>query len=416
MKYYQIEGSKKLSGQICVENSKNAILPIIASTILISEEVVLKKVPNFIDVNAIIDIISHLGKTVKKENDTLIICGKVNKSDIPKWLCEKLRASVFLLGSLIAVFKQCSIFMPGGCDLGARPIDYHINGLKILGVNCEQLCDKLIFSCSKLTNGIINLPYPSVGATINLITASVFTHGETFVVNAAKEPEIVDLSNFLIRCGAKIYGAGSSVIRIVGVKKLYGCTYTPVSDRIVAGTYLLMAAATRSKVEICNFNAIHNKALLKKLLNCGCSYSKKCDTIYLKAPQNLTGLNKVVANVYPDFPTDLQSLMLSFATTLNGESIVCDKVFPNRFNVVNQLQKMNANIVVNNNSALIKPSKLLGSEVSATDLRAGAGLILAGLVANGTTQIYNTHYIERGYENIVPKLKNLGANICEKEG
>lgn len=414
MEYYEIIGKNKLYGQIEVENSKNAILPILASTILIDEEVVLKDIPEFSDIKTICEILSQLGKKVVVNKRDLLISGTVTNDTVSQHHCSLLRASIFLLGPLLSKVKSAKLFMPGGCSFSNRPIDYHINGLRRFGAKIKLEDDQITGEAKNLKGGNFTLPFPSVGATENLIMASVLSRGTCKIYNCAKEPEIVDLCNFLNKCGAKIYGAGTKNITVCGVKKLFGCDYTPIPDRIVAGSYILMCASCGGNVEISNIKYTQNLPLLKKLLNCGCSYKLSYDKIYLKSSGVLQNFGCLQTGVYPDFATDLQPLAVCFSLCCNGSSLISDTVYPCRFGYYTELLKMGANIKIDDSVATISKSSLVGTKVYAPDLRAGAGLILAGLNAKGKTEIFNTHFIKRGYENIHEKLKNIGANIILK--
>lgn len=410
---YKIIGGNALNGSIICDTSKNSTLPIIAGSIMCNDIVYLKNLPKISDVNIMFEIITQLGcKFSKSNNDYLIDPTNINNFNLPTELTHKIRSSIFLLGPLLTIFKKANVVYPGGCDIGSRPIDLHLKGLKKLNVRIREEHGFIYCDGSNMKANTVFLDFPSVGATENLIMASVKLKGITKILNSAKEPEIVDLQNFLNSMGAKIRGAGTDTIIIEGVKELKTTTYQPITDRIVAGTYLLAGAITGGNVEICNTNYRHLEILLEKLKNIGCKISINNDKIYLKSKTKLKHLGQIITKPYPFFPTDLQPQIVALSTILNGTSIIEETMFETRFKHISQLQKMGANIVIKDKCAIIRGVKSLsGAETFATDLRAGAGLVLAGLRANGYTTINNINYIERGYCDFDKNLKNLGANI-----
>ena len=413
MSKLKVKSGHKLYGSIDICSSKNAILPILAGCALCDGEVTLFNVPNFSDIKKMCAILRSLGAGIIEFENTLSInCKSINKHIISNELGGEIRASIIFLGATLARVKKCVIGQPGGCLIGSRPIDLHIAGLKQLGVKIIEEHGYLYCDGSDMHSGTIEFEKQSVGATENLMLASVFLNGKTVLKNCAKEPEILDLANFLNSMGAKICGAGTSVITIYGVNKLHSTEYLPIGDRIVAGTYLVATAICGGNVEICNINPNHLTCVLKKLSYCGCNVSIKNDKINISADKRCNALKSITTGVYPKFPTDLQSVFLSLMAVSKGNCIIHENLFDGRFKQVPELLKMGAKIDVFCNMAKISGvEKLSGADVSATDLRAGAGLVIAGLNADGYTTIDNVHYIDRGYDHIERDLSLLGAEI-----
>ncbi len=412
MEKFIINGGRKLEGKVEIESAKNAVLPIMAGAILTDEEVIIKKCPKIQDVFNMIKILKSLGVNVYwQENNLVINASTINKAEISKGLTETLRSSIFMLGGLLTRFKYAKISFPGGCRIGKRPIDIHIEGLKKLGVKVEETEDSLYCKVNEIKCEKVYLRYASVGATINLIFASIFNSGSIELINVAREPEIVNLVEFLNTLGAKIYGAGTSKIVVVGVKKLHGATFTPMFDRIEADTFIFATVITGGKLEIYNSNCKNIYSLSNKFFNNTCKVVYKNGIISIRVESGFSGI-KISTGPYPQFPTDLQSQLTALCSVAKGNSIIEETVFENRFAYVNELKKLGANIVVKNNTAFVTGVKrLYGGVVTATDLRGGASLILAGLVAEGQTEINDILHIERGYANIENKLSMLGANI-----
>ena len=411
-----INGKNKLYGKVEVKSAKNALLPLIASTVLLDFEVGFLNCSKLNDVDVMLDIIKSLGGKYRYEFDTLYVdCSSIHKFELPSEQAQKIRASVFLLGPLLSKFKKVKAVKPGGCNLGERPIDMHLLAFEKLGVKVTDK-EELFLEVDKIKGGEIVLPFKSVGVTENIIMASVLSDGETIIKNAAKEPEIVCLANFLNRLGANIKGAGGNEITITGVKKLKRTImhYKPITDRIEAGTFILAGVNTGGEIEIDGANFYHNIELIKKIRNNTCKIAFTSDKIYIKSSGVGKGLGFVKTAPYPAFATDLQSPLLAYACFLRGETIVEEGVFKSRFNIVGELQKMKANVVTLGNKAIIKGcNDIIGAEVTATDLRCGAGLIVAGLNAEGVTVIDGLNVIERGYENIDKKLAILGARVSK---
>lgn len=417
MNKYLIYGGNSLDGSIKVSTSKNATLPILAGSILCNGKVVLKNLPSFSDVTNMLKILEYIGvKVEKQEKNYILDTTDINNTFIPNELTKNIRSSIFMLGPMLAKLRFAKIAFPGGCNIGNRPIDLHLKGLESLNVKITEEHGFIICDGSNMKGAEIHLDFPSVGATENLVMASIGAKGTSKIYNAAKEPEIVDLINFLNKMGAKISGGGTSTIVIEGVDvdKLSSIEYTPMSDRIIAGTYLIAGAITGGNVEICGINPELIKSLILKLKNCACKIDIKSDTILLKANSKLKAIKSIQTQPYPGFPTDLQPQMVSLLSVCKGTSIVTENLFETRFKHIPELIKMGADIIVKDKNFIINGvEKLSGAEVKASDLRAGAGLVLAGLNANGYTIVDNIEHINRGYENLALELNSLNANIKE---
>ena len=410
-----VRKSGPLEGTVKIDGAKNAALPIIAASLLGTEPIVLEDVPNLVDVKIILKVLESLGAKVEflSENRVSIDSSKINSFVTDRSLMEKMRASFLVMGPLLARFGRADAFLPGGCAIGSRPIDLHLKGFKILGALIEEEPDKISARCEKLYGDTIYLDFPSVGATQNIMMASTLAKGETIIENAAKEPEIVDLGNFLNKMGAKISGAGTSTIRIIGVEKLGGTVHTIIPDRIEAATFMIAAAITGGKVVVQNCISNHIKPVIAKLKETGAYVvvNEDEDSIFVKGGEKIKGTD-IKTLPYPGFPTDVQAQFMAYLCVCEDQSKVTETVFENRFMHVDELSKMGAIIATSGKEARIAGvRKLVGAEVNATDLRAGAALVLAGLVAEGTTTIGNIYHIDRGYNDFVGKMKSLGANI-----
>lgn len=421
MDKFIINGGKKLYGTAQITAAKNAYLPILAGCLLCDKPITLCQCPEYVDIVNMTKILENLGAKIKPETSDGLIhnncnlnidCSSLSSSSIPQELASSLRSSIFSLGSILGKQKKAKVAYPGGCAIGARPIDLHIKGLRALNVKIVDKHGFLTCDGSNMKGGIVNLDFPSVGATENIILAATKTKGITKIINAAKEPEIVDLANFLNKFGAKIYGAGTSTITIEGVEKLGGGVYTPIPDRIVAGTYLIAALATGGQVELKNFRAEHNLALLEKIKQTNAKVKIKNNTLSIKFDGRPKAIQEIETSPYPGFPTDLQSQMLALQTISKGSSIVVENLFETRFKHVPELVKMGANIVVKDRTAFVRGvEKLYGANVEAEDLRGGVALAIAGLVAGGHTTISNVNLIDRGYFKLEETLALLGADI-----
>lgn len=410
-----VRKSAPLEGTVKIDGAKNAALPIIAASLLGTEPIVLEDVPNLVDVKIILKVLESLGAKVEflSENRVSIDSSNINSFVTDRSLMEKMRASFLVMGPLLARFGRADAFLPGGCAIGSRPIDLHLKGFKILGALIEEEPDKVSARCEKLYGDTIYLDFPSVGATQNIMMAATLARGETIIENAAMEPEIVDLGNFLNKMGAKISGAGTSTIRIIGVEKLGGTVHTIIPDRIEAATFMIAAAITGGKVVVQNCISNHIKPVIAKLKETGAYVvvNEDEDSIFVKGSDKIKGTD-IKTLPYPGFPTDVQAQFMAYLCVCEDQAKVTETVFENRFMHVGELNKMGAIIATSGKEARIAGvRKLVGAEVNATDLRAGAALVLAGLVAEGTTTIGNIYHIDRGYNDFVGKMKSLGANI-----
>lgn len=410
---FVINGGNALCGTVDISGAKNAAVAIIPATILIEDECIIENVPDIQDVRIILDILSSLGAKVEKisANTVKIDASTLNTYIAEKEMASKMRASYYLLGALCGRFKKAAVPPPGGCNFGIRPIDQHIKGFEALNCKVEIKHGSINVDGENIKGGQVYFDVVSVGATINLMLAAVRAPGVTIMENAAKEPHIVDVANFLNSMGANIKGAGTDVIKITGVEKLHGGTYGVIPDQIEAGTYMFAAAATRGDVTIRNVIPKHLEAITSKFIEIGVDVTEGDDEIRVCAKGNLNKIN-VKTLPYPGFPTDLQPPMVALLTTVNGTSIVTESVWDSRFQYVAELEKMGAKITVNGSVAVIEGGHALtGADVKSTDLRAGAGMVIAALCANGTTEVLNVYHIDRGYENIIEKLTSLGADI-----
>ena len=414
---YIIHGGNRLQGEIEVAGSKNASLPILAASILNKGTTKLYNVPNIQDTKVMLQILRHLGCKIRQSNDKIVINSKeVKKSEIPEELMRKMRSSVILAGALISRTGKATFSCPGGCDIGLRPIDLHLKAFEKLGINIQEGYGNITCICDRIIPQDVVLDFPSVGATQNAILASVVSDGITTITNAAMEPEIIDLQNFLNRMGAKVTGAGSNIIKIQGVKKLKDVSYNIMPDRIEAGTYLCAAAITGGKITLKKVEPIHLCPVLEKLEECGCTIKTSKDEIYLQAPKKLKASN-IKTMPYPGFPTDMQSIFTAMLTTAKGTSTVIENIFENRYKYTSELNRMGAKISIEGRTAIIKGTRrLAGASVIASDLRGGAALVIAALSAKGITKVENIEYIHRGYENLEKKLNKLGADISKQEG
>ena len=410
-----VKGGNRLVGAVKTSGAKNAVLPIIAASILGTTPSHLDEVPMLEDVHTISEVLKCLGLAVEcspEKNVLDIDSTEITLYEAPYELVRTMRASFLVMGPLLARIGKARISMPGGCAIGARPIDIHLKGFEALGVKIEQGHGYIEASAPEGLKGTsIYFDFPSVGATENIMMAASLAEGTTILENAAEEPEIVDLANYLNKMGAKIRGAGTDTIRIEGVDKLHGADYTIIPDRIEAGTYMIAAAMTGGDIVVENVLPEHQKPLIAKLREAGAVVEEDIDKVRVIGKNPLKAVS-IKTLPYPGFPTDMQAQMMAMMVIAEGRSKVTETVFENRFMHVVELNRMGAQISTEGRSAVIDgPCKLTGCDVRATDLRAGAAMILAGLVAEGTTRIGDLHHIDRGYENIVAKLKNLGADI-----
>lgn len=409
-----IKGGCKLSGEINLSAAKNAVLPIIAASILSGDKCVIERAPMLEDVSVLCDVLKSLNADVEinKELEEISIDSRnIFNADANSELIRKMRASFLIMGPMLSRFGHFRVSLPGGCNIGSRPIDLHLKGFKALGADIYMDHGFVEAKADKLIGSEIYLDFPSVGATENIMMAAVLAEGETILENSAEEPEIKDLANYLISMGANIEGAGTDTIRIKGVKELKGTRYKPIFDRIEAGTFMIAGAITNSHITINGAEEEYLRPVIAKLTECGVNMDINEKSITIKGYNELKAID-IKTMPYPGFPTDMQAQMMALLCVTPGTSIVTETVFENRFMHATELKRMGANIKIDGRSAIIEGvPKITGSEVNATDLRAGAALVLAALAAEGVTEIGDIYHIDRGYVNIEKKLKGLGANI-----
>lgn len=416
MKKITVVGGKKLNGEVNISLAKNSVLPIIVASILCPEKIIIDNAPLLEDVLVLCDLLRELNCEVELSKDNLLInTENLLPASSSSSLIKKMRASFLIMGPMLARFGYCELSSPGGCNIGSRPIDLHLKGFKALGADIRSEHGLIIAEAKKLKGNRIYLDFPSVGATENIIMASIFADGTTIIENAAEEPEIWDLANFLNKMGADIEGAGTGTILIHGVKTLKGVSYKPIYDRIEAGTFMVAAAITNSIITVNGVNEDHVRPLIEKLKECGVKFNKIGDSIVVDG----SGAKKPIdikTMPYPGFPTDMQPQMMSLLSVVKGSSMITETVFENRFMHVSELTRMGANLKIDGRSVFIEGvDRLTGCEVRATDLRAGAAMILAGLIADGQTDIKDIYHIDRGYVDIEKKFSLLGADIYRRE-
>lgn len=408
----KIKGGKILTGEVTISSSKNAAVALLPAVVLSSEVVKIFGVPDIDDVDALVKLLRFLNIKIDKDNNTYMIDPtEVKNCDLVGEDVSKLRASYYFLGALLGRFKYVRMKKPGGCNLGPRPIDLHLKGFQALGAKVVIDEDVIEISADELIGDEIYLDIASVGATINIMLAAVLAKGRTIIQNAAKEPEIIDLSSMLNKMGAKIHGAGTSEITIDGVYRLKGCIHDVIPDRIEAGTYIILASAIGEEVKINNIISLHIDSLLSKLEEIGIDFEVNTDNIIVHKRNKIDAVD-VKTQTFPGFATDLQQPLTALLTMANGQSHISETIYSERFRHCNELNKMGANIVVGKSDCTINgPTPLKGTDVTATDLRCGASLVIAGLIAEGTTIIHDAYHIFRGYDSIIEKLKKLGADI-----
>lgn len=417
MAILSINGGARLDGAVRVQGSKNSVLPIMAASLLAEGETVIHNCPDLNDVDSAIQILRHLGCTVKREQDTLIInSADMVRCDIPDHLMREMRSSVMFMGAILSRMGKAVLSMPGGCELGPRPIDMHLKALQALGAEYEEAGGNIICTCKKLKGARVDFVSPSVGATENAMLAAVRADGFTVITNAAREPEIVDLQDYLNRLGARIIGAGTSVITVEGTKtRKYG-EHTVIPDRIVAVTYLSAAVAAGGKVELNDVCPEHIGAVLRIFREMGCDVQHGSDYIRLRADGKCSAVRPITTSPYPGFPTDAQPPMISACLKIPGTTVFVENIFKNRYRHIPELLRMGADIKTEGSVAMVSGvSKLFGTQVTAADLRGGAALAVAALGAEGETKISGVCYIDRGYEKIERDLAALGADIKRNE-
>ncbi len=413
MDKYIIDGGNSLYGKVEIQSAKNSVLPLLAATILTDEPVKIRGVPTISDVENMFRILTELGCKIRRNRlSATIDSANAVSHEIPARLTKELRSSVFMLGSVLTRFQKAKISYPGGCDIGLRPIDLHLSGLKRLGVEITEENGYVLCKAERLIGADVLLDFPSVGATENIILAAVKAEGETVIRNAAKEPEIIDLQNFLNGMGAKVKGAGSGTVIIEGVKKLHGVDFCPMGDRIEAGTFLIAGAICGGEVETNGVLPENIAALLHKLRENGCKIYTKNDKIVLRSDKRLKAVDLVETMPFPGFPTDLQAQYATLCTIAQGTSLIVENLFETRFRYAAELKRMGADITVRGRAAIIKGvEKLKGACVTANDLRGGAALVLAAIAAEGKSEVLDLSHVDRGYSDFEYKLKKLGAKI-----
>ena len=410
----KVEGGRKLSGTISVSGAKNSVVALIPAAILCDETVTINNVPDITDVDDLENILIHLNAKISRYPGVVEINSTdIINTEITESLSKKLRASYYFMGALLGKFGKVDMYFPGGCSIGARPINLHLKGFELLGAKITEEDNHFIIEADKLKGNNIYLDFPSVGATINIMLAAVKAKGKTIIDNAAEEPEIVNIATFLNNMGAKIKGAGTSTITITGVKYLHSCFHEVIPDRIEAGTYLIIGALLGEHLKIDNMIPNHLEALIAKLNEAGVEMEVGIDNIIVNASDNYRPI-EIKTLVYPGFATDLQQIMATFLTQCNGKSTIEETIYENRFQNLKELKKMGAKVKIrkDNRKASIKgKTKLVGTDIVATDLRGGASLLVAALIAEGVTTIDNISYILRGYDEITKKLTSVGAKI-----
>lgn len=412
-----IHGGNRLTGEVCVGGAKNAAVAILPATLLAADTFVIENLPKIDDVIILLNILQRLGAKVDMKDDgsVAIDTRDVATSDVKMSLAQRLRASYYFLGALLPRFLDTQVSLPGGCDIGSRPIDLHTKGFTALGANVDVSFGVLHAKADKLVGADIYLDQVSVGATINIMLAAVLAEGSTTITNAAKEPHVVDVANFLNLMGARIRGVGTDTIKIRGVKELHGCAYNVIPDQIEAGTLMIAAAATKGDVLVKNIIPIHMDALTAKLIEMGVGIEEFDDSIRVFSGSRPKAVS-IKTYPYPGFPTDLQQPATVLLSIADGTSVIVENIFEARFKHIDEIRRMGAKVTIDDRVAVVEGvEKLMGAQVKASDLRAGAALIVAGLMAEGTTEISNIKYIDRGYDHIERKLIQLGADITRAQ-
>ena len=413
MESFVVKGGRRLEGTMRVDSAKNAVLPILAASILTEDTVSILDVPHITDVTRMAEILTILGCKVDCQGRRLTVeSGGLSNWEMPDSLSKQIRSSIFLLGPILARFHKATVTYPGGCEIGLRPIDLHLTGLRHLGVKIVEEGGLIHCDGSEMHSGDVHFDYPSVGATENVMMAAVLLEGTTVIHNAAREPEIVDLQNFINAMGGQVRGAGNHYIEITGVKRLKGVTWTPMADRIVAGTLLAAAAITGGEIELLRAPEGDMVAVTSKLREMGCEIHEEPDFLHLKAPERLTAFSQLQTQPHPGFPTDMQVQMLALLSVAEGTGVIVENVFENRFTHAGDLNRMGAHILCSGRTAVVRGvENLYGARVMARDLRGGAALVLAGLKAQGVTQVDQAALVDRGYDRLEEQLTALGADI-----
>lgn len=416
IKKLMIEGGRPLKGKVQISGAKNSAVALIPAAILADSTVTIDSLPDISDVRTLCELLGEIGGDVRFSDGELTVCPKrIVPMPLPNGRVKRLRASYYLMGAMLGKFKKAVVGLPGGCNLGPRPIDQHIKGFEALGATVTNEQGAMYLRANELRGARIYLDVVSVGATINIMLAAVKAKGRTVIENAAKEPEIIDVATLLSSMGARIKGAGTDVIRIDGVETLHGCRHSIIPDRIEAGTYMIIGAAMGENVVIDNVIPQHVEPLTAKLKEMGVSVEAGDEQLYVSRSQSLRAID-IKTLVYPGFPTDLQQPLTSLLTMAEGTSVITDTIYTSRFKHVDELRRMGASIKVEGNSAMVHgPVQLQGAKVRASDLRAGASLVVAGLMADGVTEISGLNYIDRGYSDLEEKLRALGARVWRED-
>lgn len=413
MEAFVVEGGVALRGEARVDSAKNAVLPILAAAVLTPEEIVLHNVPDITDVGHMAAILTMLGCRVERSGrDMTVDCGGIHSWEMPDQLSKQIRSSIFLLGPILARFRKATVTFPGGCEIGLRPIDLHLSGLRQLGVEISEEGGLIHCDGRNMHAGEVHFDYPSVGATENVMMAAVLLPGTTVIHNPAREPEIADLQAFINAMGGKIRGAGTHYIAVEGVERLNGTAWTPMADRIVAGTLLAAAAITGGEITLTNAPESDMVAVTAKLREMGCRLEERPGWIHLRAPKRLTAFAQLQTQPHPGFPTDMQVQMLALLSTAEGMGVITENVFENRFTHAGDLNRMGAHILCTGRTAVVRGvPELYGAHVTARDLRGGAALVLAGLRARGETLVDHAELIDRGYDHLERQLSRLGGKV-----
>ncbi len=413
MERYVINGGHRLAGEISIQGAKNAVLPVLAASVISGKTSTITNIPALRDVDMMIKILDSLGAKTHTQGDTVTVdSSTIDKLELPEELVREMRSSIIIMGAMLARFGEVKIAFPGGCEIGLRPIDLHLKGLRQMGAIIDEAHGFLDCKTTGLKGCEIQLDYPSVGATENIMLAAVTAEGTTTIINAAREPELIDLQNYLNNAGAKVTGAGSSCITIKGVKELRSCDHRIIPDRIVAGTYMTAAALTGGELFLKDIVTDHILSIIAKLKEAGAIVYANGNSLKIIGPNRPSAIEMLQTLPYPGFPTDMQAQIMTLLTVGNGTSVINETIFENRFKQAEELLRMGANIKTFGKVAVIKGVKeLTGAKVSAKDLRGGASLVLAGLIAKGTTEICNIYHINRGYDNMIEILTSLGADI-----
>lgn len=417
MAKFIVKGGNILKGEVKIGGAKNSILALIPATLLADDEIVIENVPDISDVKSFAKILKEMGVKVDHgvKKDTIKINGNsINSVTAQYDEIKRMRASYYLLGALLGKHRQAKVALPGGDDIGSRPIDQHIKGFKALGAEVDICHGYIDVKCRQLKGAYVYLDVISVGATINIMMAAVLAEGTTVIENAAKEPHIVDLANFLNTMGAQIRGAGTDVVKIKGVKRLNSCRYSVIPDQIEAGTYMIAATATKGKIYVTNIIPKHMEPITAKLIECGAKIEVGDDWIKVDMPDSINPIS-IKTLPYPGFPTDLQQPFTSLLTMAKGTSYITENIWDGRFKHIDELVRMGANIRIEGKTAVVNGvDKLYGVPVYSSDIRAGAALVIAAIMAQGQSEVHDIEHVERGYEEFVNKFKGLGADICRQ--